>query len=390
MFLTYYTENNIPTPIQPKLPSSYNIFDLEFTIDDFIQQSYAEEVVLDTKYRTTKTITIDKAPTSWSTTQANKMRQAIVEATQLMEPYLSKDMHEYYSVFQIPKKSGGLRTIKAPNEELKQVQTTIRKVFEYDLKMLSHNAAFAYTKQRCVKDALVLHQRNNSKWFLKMDLTNFFDNCNAELIIAKLKNIHPLSTLSQTHPTCVNTFLNAVVHIACLDGGLPQGTPLSPTLTNLIMTEFDFTLEKRLQNSCVYTRYADDLIISSQRKDNINYLTNLVKTTLQDTSYPFTIKEEKTRYGSSSGQNWNLGLMLNKDNDITIGYRNKKRIKSMLHSVYLYPENWSLNELQVLVGHLAYLESIEPEYHAKLINWFNDKYDTSIIRTIKTLIKSFA
>jgi hypothetical protein len=44
------------------------------------------------------------------------------------------------------------------------------------------------------------------------------------------------------------------------------------------------------------------------------------------------IKAKKTRYGSIAGSNWNLGLMLNKDNNITVGYEKKKTLNAMLNN----------------------------------------------------------
>ena len=64
-------------------------------------------------------------------------------------------------------------------------------------------------------------------------------------------------------------------------------------------------------NHYVYTRYADDILISSKSNFNWQELVNTLKGVLQP---QFTIKDEKTRYGSTAGRNWNLGLMVNKDN----------------------------------------------------------------------------
>lgn len=54
---------------------------------------------------------------------------------------------------------------------------------------------------------------------------------------------------------------------------------------------------------------------------------------------PFTIKTAKTRYGSSAGSNWNLGVMLNKDNNITIGHKKKRQFQAMLSSYVLDKQN---------------------------------------------------
>ena len=45
---------------------------------------------------------------------------------------------------------------------------------------------------------------------------------------------------------------------------------------------------------------------------------------------PFELNTSKTRYGSAAGANWNFGIMLNKDNQMTIGRKKKKQLESML------------------------------------------------------------
>jgi len=71
----------------------------------------------------------------------------------------------------------------------------------------------------------------------------------------------------------------------------------------------------------VYTRYADDLLISGRQGFSADEAQNVVGEVLAYFHAPFAVKPEKTRYGSRSGSNWNLGVVLNKDKEITIGWR---------------------------------------------------------------------
>ncbi len=248
-------------------------------------------------------------------------------ARMLLEPYKNNYEQQYYS-FKIPKHSGGLRQIDAPNDEFKDTLTKVKDIFERNLKCLAHPAAYAYTKHLSAIDALKYHQKNKSNWYLKLDLTDFFTNCTPQLIYDSLTQQYPFMLMSQT----AKNELKEILQICSLRGGLPQGTPISPLLTNLMMVPYDYQIAKILKkykgNHYAYTRYADDLLISSKKE----FDWKTIETKVEHILDPFKIKKQKTRYGSRAGQNWNLGLMLNKDNEITLGYRKKKLLNAMLNN----------------------------------------------------------
>ena len=109
---------------------------------------------------------------------------------------------------------------------------------------------------------------------------------------------------------------------------------------------------------------------------------------LRELGYNFTIKKEKTRFGSIKGANWNLGLMLNKDHNITIGHRKKKLFKAMLNNFIqenLLTNNqpWSIMDIQHLAGLYSYYNRIEPEYINYIIQQYNNKYNVDIASALK-------
>lgn len=290
-----------------------------------------------------------------------------------------------YTKFQIPKASGGLRTILAPDEDLKEIQSALKDILEKQLKMLPHDTSYAYCRTRSVKNAVEVHQKHKSRWFLKLDLKDFFTYCSEELIKEKIVKLYPICELPENiQERLVQLLCNAGLY----ENGLPQGTPLSPVITNLIMMEFDVAVSKMLyKQGYTYTRYADDLIISARESFEYKPLIEEVDTILKDLNYPFQIKQEKTRYGSSNGSNWNLGLMLNRDNQITIGHKNKKRIISMMYNLIKNPDKWSASEGQVLLGHLNWYKANEPQPFARTITWFNNKHNVDVMNILMSVIK---
>ena len=267
-----------------------------------------------------------------------------------LEQCKALQVQDMYHTFQIPKKTGGLRTIQAPNEQLKGVQQNIKETLGNITRNTFHNAAHAYVIKRSALTAMQEHQANESKWFLKLDIKDFFGSFNQAFITQQLSQVFPLHAHAQLMDW----------HVALLDGKLPQGTPISPILTNICMVPIDTEIRKALSKHFIYTRYADDIIISNKYSFKYSDIQNIVSQILSDT--PLKIKPEKTRYGSSAGRNWNLGLMLNKDNNITIGYKNKERFKAMVFTFLNNVDSWSREETEKLVGLYNYYKHIEPSF----------------------------
>ena len=103
-------------------------------------------------------------------------------------------------------------------------------------------------------------------------------------------------------------------------------------------------------------------------------------------THMFALYHEKTRYGSASGRNWNLGLMLNKENQITIGHKRKKEFKAMLDN-YIRDRksgnSWNYHDIQVLGGLISYYKMVEKDYINYLLKQYSDKHGEDIEKCIK-------
>ena len=286
----------------------------------------------------------------------------------LNRTYPNASKQEHFTTFQIPKASGGMRTINAPSEELKAEHNNIRRRIKETLKVLAHDKAFAYINNRSIKDALIRHQMNESNWFLKVDIAGFFNACTEDTITYQLSRVYPF----YEHPGMTAE----LAKFAVLNNELPQGTPLSPDLTNWIMVPFDHTFDTWCKSKgFMYTRYADDILISHKDSFDFKEVVQKIEQLFISQSYPFKIKEEKTRYGSRKGQNWNLGLMLNANNDITLGHEFKKRMKVLL---YQTAEGVIPNKDPHVIGLFNYLKQIEPAYYSYLNSYAISKYRLDI------------
>ena len=285
-----------------------------------------------------------------------------------------------YKTFYIPKKTGGLRRIDAPNDELKAALNELKNLLERACGPLYHTAAFAYIERRCTVDAMKKHQNNESNWFLKTDFSNFFPSITLDFTLKMSSLIFPLSEIMKDKNGLQQ--LTLALSLGFLNGGLPQGTPLSPMLTNIVMIPFDHTVFNELsKRKYVYTRYADDIHISCVQSFDKDKMVEYLRSVLRKFHAPFDIKDQKTRYGSRKGSNWNLGLMLNKDNYITVGHMKKKYFKAALNNFILdtlHDKPWSIDDVNTLQGNLSYYRSVEIEYINSVIQRFNEKYNVDV------------
>lgn len=159
--------------------------------------------------------------------------------------------HQRYNDFQIPKRSGGTRQIKAPISPLKIIQRKLNQVLQavYQTKNCNHG----FVKNKNVLTNAKEHLRK--RFVLNIDLENFFPSINfgrvRGMFMSRPYNLNPQ----------VATIL---AQICCYENQLPQGAPTSPVISNMICAKLDDNLLKLArQHRCIYTRYADDITFST-------------------------------------------------------------------------------------------------------------------------------
>ena len=367
----------------------------QMTLEEFLFKTTTVPGVINENLANTRTYAKETVSANLSRKlnfNIDKLINILEEFNNFTEEMRRKPRRSLYYEFYIPKKSGGLRKIDAPNDDLMFALRKLKKIFEDDFRALYHTSAFAYVKKRSTIDAVKKHQSNESKWFAKYDLHNFFGSTTLDFIMKMFSMVYPFSEVVKTDRGM--TALRTALELAILDGGLPQGTPISPLITNIMMIPIDFKLTNELRDydrqRYIYTRYADDFIISSKYNFDHKRIEKYIIDTLNEFGAPFTINEKKTRYGSSAGSNWNLGVMLNSNNEITVGYKEKRRFQAMLTSYVLDKRNgnpWDLHDIQVLNGLKNYYIMVEGKNIRQLISHMSEKLGTNIEKSIHEDLK---
>ncbi|HAU0484850.1 TPA: RNA-directed DNA polymerase, partial [Legionella pneumophila] len=155
-----------------------------------------------------------------------------------------------YHSFSIPKKSGELREINAPNRILKEIQYKL--LNELQSYYSKRNCTHGFINERNVVTNARPHVKKNI--ILNLDLKEFFQSIH----FGRVRN------LFMSNPFNFNKNVATVLaQICCHKGHLPQGAPTSPLITNLICYKLDKELSKlAFNNNCTVTRYVDDITFS--------------------------------------------------------------------------------------------------------------------------------
>lgn len=322
------------------------------------------------------------------------MQLALLDFVKKYESLISvEDKSTMYHSFKIPKRSGGLRQIDAPNDDLKKALYDLKFILEKKFYMTYHTSAFAYIHGRSTIDSVKRHQKNKSRWFLKTDMKHFFPSVTPEFLIKMLSMTYPICEFVR-YDLNNKQLLEKALSLCFLNNGLPQGTPTSPMLTNALMIPIDHAINKMCHQYAphlCYTRYADDILVSSQYSFKWTDVQGKIISILDEFGAPFTLHPAKTRYGSSAGRNWNLGVMLNAENKITIGHAKKKVFKAMIFQFmtdYANGKLWPLEDVQHFLGLISYYRMVEKENIDEILKTYSVKFNRNVEATAKSILRT--
>ena len=368
----------------------------QMSVEDLLFGSICDNLLISKNIGNTKTYCLEELPEKLHhAINKRALINKLKEFNQSVDHLRNIDRAKLYYSFLIPKKTGGTRRIDAPNPELMDALRSLKTLFEtsFGAKVLYHTSAFAYIEGRSTIDAVKRHQANESRWYAKFDLSNFFGNTTMEFTMQQLSMIFPFSEIIKIPEGRLE--LEKALDLAFLNGGLPQGTPISPLITNIIMIPIDFKLKKSLRDFDgkyhVYTRYADDFIISSKYDLNFRNVEKLIADTITEFGAKFTLKPEKTRYGSTAGRNFNLGVVVTADNRITIGSRKKRQYKMLLNNFVmdsLSGNMWATEDVQHLQGIQSYYRMVEGDVIDQITKFIGDKHGVDIPQMIKEQLRN--
>lgn len=226
------------------------------------------------------------------------------------------NINKRYTNFEIPKKTGGKRTITAPDRFLKKIQRRIDLILR--LLFVPKPAAHGFLAKRSIVSNAKIHVAK--KHVLNVDLKDFFPSVHFGRIRAVLQ-LHPFNLKKE--------FAHVVANFCCFDSKLPQGAPTSPIITNIVSQKLDYKLvQLAKEHHCFFTRYVDDITFSCDKArfddEFLKKLDEVVK------SEGFTINEKKTRVQKKAVRQEVTGITVNEKLNLQQDYI--RNVRAMLNN----------------------------------------------------------
>lgn len=167
---------------------------------------------------------------------------------------------------EIPKPDGGIRLLGIPTVLDRMIQQAIAQILNGVFDHTFSESSYGFRKGRSAHDAIETARKYISEgydWVVDIDLERFFDRVNHDKLMAlvarRVGDKRLLKLLRRYLESGI--MINGIV--TSTDDGVPQGGPLSPLLSNIMLDELDKTLEKRGHR---FVRYADDCNIYVRSK----------------------------------------------------------------------------------------------------------------------------
>lgn len=236
-----------------------------------------------------------------------------------------------FTSFNIKKRRGGVRKIDAPCRSWKILQSKMTRILT--LVYRSRGCVHGFVKSPPLR-TIVTNARSHcrSRFVLNLDLEDFFPSIHFGRIYGMLV----------ARPYCLG--INAarhIAHLSCCESRLAQGSPVSPIISNMICARLDGEISRLSRKfHCAYTRYCDDITISTSRRTFPRQIAEHVKgTSITELGESlsnviehngFLANERKTRLQFRTQRQEVTGLVVNRKPNVRRKY--KAQIRAMLHA----------------------------------------------------------
>jgi RNA-directed DNA polymerase len=267
------------------------------------------------------------------------------------------------------------RRVFKPSKRLKVYHAFLNR-FLFEHLPANEKVSFAYRKGINPHAALLPHA--NSRAFYQTDLRKFFDSIDAELIRKVLSGAATTPVQDLQH------YLDRIVELVTIDELLAIGFSTSPTISNACMKLFDDAFEMHcFENGLIYTRYADDIIVSSKSREALESIDKkIAEFLLSCMGDNFQLNPLKSKLTTIGRKVTMLGMVILPTGRVTVDMDLKRKVETQLH-FYMHDRNKLLNllgedmetGLRRLAGHISYINAADPRYLDKL----RRKYGVTVI-----------
>ncbi|HEY9693427.1 MAG TPA: reverse transcriptase family protein [Oculatellaceae cyanobacterium] len=278
----------------------------------------------------------------------------------------------HYIRFKKAKKIAGERIISAPLPDLKRAQYWILNNILQKIEI--HDAAHGFCGDRSIVTNATPHV--GAEVIINIDLQDFFST----ISYSRVKGLFQSFGYSQAVATifgllCTDPIVEErelggkTSFVELKQGRLPQGSPTSPAITNIICRSLDGRLSAIAEKyGFAYTRYVDDLTFSA-RGENVRNISNIIQQTQSIITHEgFAINQEKTRILRNSQQQQVTGIVVNEK--INISRKTLKSFRATLYQIEnegLEGKHWgnSCNLIASITGFASFVAMVNPEKGAE-------------------------
>ncbi|MBB3761612.1 retron St85 family RNA-directed DNA polymerase [Xanthomonas arboricola] len=274
---------------------------------------------------------------------------------------IARGAYRRYKIFAIPKKNGDRRIVAQPAREVKAVQRAICKILCDRLEI--HQAATAYQPGSSILTNASIHK--DAKYLTKLDFTDFFGSIDGNSIFQLVQSKCPdLSEAELKFIVDACTWRPQGRPVLCI------GAPSSPFFANAVMFKFDeksFNLASRL--GAKYTRYSDDIALSSSKPDLLKYLEEDIRQLIRMSRNPTIRLNEQKRVAVGRSTSMSItGLTLTNQGGVSVGRDRKRGVRAGVSR--FFKGKLTPGEIAKLKGEIAFVLSIEPAFRGVLINTY--------------------
>lgn len=306
----------------------------------------------------------------------HKLFDAMYHGKYRFDEFLSLSPGENYSPV-----SWKNRTIYKPSKILKDFHAFLNG-FILEHLPLNTSVSFAYRKGAALIQAVEPHA--NSRAFFQTDLERFFDSITTPLVRRILME-------STTPVADLHDHLEHILELLTIDGQLPIGYSTSPIVSNACLFSFDHRMtEISLERGWIYTRYADDIMLSTQDRSNLSDAEAVIEDCLaSELGDEFNLNPAKSKLTTIGRKVKLLGLVILPTGAIAIDRDVRSRIETWIHFylsdrsrlLKIFEETYSqgMEEgLERLSGLISYTYAVDPVYLEKL----RSKFGTTVIDSL--------
>ena len=242
----------------------------------------------------------------------------------------------------IPKASGGRRGLGIPNVIDRIVQQAVHDVLSPHYEATFHESSHGFRPERSCHTAIAeakRHLEDGHEWVVDIDLSNFFDRVHHQRLLGRLaQRVHDARVVQ-----LISRMLRAKVVmpdgvVVSTEEGTPQGGPLSPLLSNIVLDELDRELATRNHH---FVRYADDcnIYVRSERAGHrvMTSITRFIERRLR-----LLVNTRKSAVARPEERHF-VGFRLRSNAesdtvDVLVSKRSKERLGAKIRE--LTPRNW--------------------------------------------------